>query len=481
MKTPIQYIDIIIVTFAMSLSLFLLSITVWGETIPEMYDLRTVNGNCFITSIKNQGDYGDCWSFSAVAAMESNLLKQGFGSQDLSELEIGYYASHTASPSRPGLEGDKTILVDYYDGTYLDAGGFPHYVTQLMANGYGVTTEKILPHPTSGKPPRSIDNIISYKDNQYTVRNIDWVSMKNMASVKSHIMKYGAADAGFEIYFDSKGNPDYYWNKDTNSYYLSDSGYQIANRCGNIGGHAVAIIGWNDNYSKNNFGGKRGIKPAQNGAWLCKNSWGTGSEYCEDGFFWISYEDASLSNSSVSFYEMTPVTKSNNDIYQYDGSLSETYLKSKHNKLSESNIFCSRKTETLHSVGFLQHSDNLSYAIQVYINPKAGTPTSGKRVMNKEITGTSTSSGYHVIPLPKRIRLKKKTHFAVVITLKSKSNKRFRIPIDDNMTLPYDEKRDYIRYVSRSKPGQSFLKDGSKWKDLSKSGHINLRIKAYTY
>lgn len=51
MKTPIQYIDIIIVTFTMSLSLFLLSIAVWGETIPEMYDLRTVNGNCFITSI----------------------------------------------------------------------------------------------------------------------------------------------------------------------------------------------------------------------------------------------------------------------------------------------------------------------------------------------------------------------------------------------------------------------------------------------
>ena len=101
MKTPIQYIDIIIVTFAMSLSLFLLSITVWGETIPEMYDLRTVNGNCFITSIKNQGDYGDCWSFSAVAAMESNLLKQGFGSQDLSELEIGYYVIIPGSSEPP--------------------------------------------------------------------------------------------------------------------------------------------------------------------------------------------------------------------------------------------------------------------------------------------------------------------------------------------------------------------------------------------
>ena len=476
----IQQINSIVILFSvMFLTFFLLGTTVNAETIPPRYDLRNINGSSFVTPVKDQTDYGDCWAFSAAAAMESNLLKQGYGVQDLSEFELAYYASHTATPARPGLEKDKTVLVDYYNGTYLDAGGLSHYVTQLMANGYGVTTEDILPHPVSGKPPRSIDNLITYHDNKYTISNIDWVSMKNRAAVKSHIMKYGAADAGFEIYLDSQDNPDFYWNKETNSYYLSNTGYNIAERLGNVGGHAIAIVGWDDNYSRNLFGGKRNAKPSEDGAWLCKNSWGTGSEYCEDGYFWISYEDASLSTSSVAFYEMAPVRNQNNNIYQYDGSLSATSLKARHRKVSTANIFTCKKAELLNSVGFLQRSSNLSYTIQIYIHPKNNNPTSGKKMLVKALSGSSMYEGYHIIPLPKSISMKKGDRFAVVITFRTKTKNKIKIPTDDNMSLPYDESRDDTKYISYSKKGQSYLKDGKKWKDLSKSGHTNLRIKAY--
>lgn len=41
-----------------------------------------------ITSIKNQGSSGTCWSFSGVGFLESELLKMGKGEHDLSEMYI---------------------------------------------------------------------------------------------------------------------------------------------------------------------------------------------------------------------------------------------------------------------------------------------------------------------------------------------------------------------------------------------------------
>lgn len=41
-----------------------------------------------VTSIKNQGNSGTCWSFSAVAFLESELIRMGKGEHDLSEMYI---------------------------------------------------------------------------------------------------------------------------------------------------------------------------------------------------------------------------------------------------------------------------------------------------------------------------------------------------------------------------------------------------------
>ena len=60
--------------------------------LPEKYDLRNVDGASFVTSVKNQGVYGDCWAFGTLSSLESNLLKTGKSANvDLSERHLDVY------------------------------------------------------------------------------------------------------------------------------------------------------------------------------------------------------------------------------------------------------------------------------------------------------------------------------------------------------------------------------------------------------
>ena len=98
------------------------------SSLPSSYDLRNVSGQSFVTSVKTQ-NFGDCWSFAASSAIESNLLKKGYGTYDLSEIQMSYFAYDDPIVSLPGLKGDKTRLLvdeDYsqFGGDYFTAGMF---------------------------------------------------------------------------------------------------------------------------------------------------------------------------------------------------------------------------------------------------------------------------------------------------------------------------------------------------------------------
>ena len=125
-------------------------------------------------------------------------------------------------------------------------------------------------------------------------------------------------------------------------------GYIGDTRISEIGKHAVTIVGWDDNYPKENF-----IKsnilcsdgtytmPKNNGAYLAVNSWGT--EWGNNGYFWISYESYGVENELNGFVS---VNASNKQItYEFEGE--EAYNKMKNNLLHRDSIITNDQNKTI--------------------------------------------------------------------------------------------------------------------------------------
>ena len=170
-------------------------------------------------------------------------------------------------------------------------GGNLYFASFTLARWFGIADEKIAPYEQaytghSLKPRDAYSHNVAHLENAY------WVPMDKTDEVKQMLMKYGSC--GISFYHD-----ELYLNNETGGYYQ---------RFRTIGNHSATLVGWDDNYSRDNFGGLVGIgtKPRKNGAWLVKNSYGT--DIGDDGYFWVSYEDKSIYTDDAVFFDIIIIT-----------------------------------------------------------------------------------------------------------------------------------------------------------------------------
>ena len=235
--------------------------------LPGKYDLRENN---LVTSVKNQGIPGPCWAFSALGACESNFLVQNFGKNlDLSEMHMAYFIYHDPKPERNFTSRIKS-------GT-LRLEGDMFMATAFLSRLCGATLEKNLRYSTQNlnslkqslrkKSPEDFKREIRLRDVYFLSLN----SQPDNITRKTLIMNHGAISISFY------SEPFAYHEINKFSTYFNNSHKTETN-------HEVLIIGWDDNFPRENFK----PKPSINGAWLIKNSWG--DLRGKNGCFWLSYE-----------------------------------------------------------------------------------------------------------------------------------------------------------------------------------------------
>ena len=450
------------------------------EAIPAAYPSQV--DQSFIDSMpanRNQNPYGTCWAFSSVGLAEFDLIHDGEADKtiDLSELSLAYFNYHTVVDPLGGTEGDYIRWNDGSNGKYINPkeqfcylqyGGSYQMSVRRFAQWYGPTTEAVLPY---SQAETSVTNGLSseyaYAKNAAYMTDAYFTNIKtNPELVKEQIMEHGGVGI---TYYDST-----YYHKTTSEdvSYVLDSYYVPVTKNLAYGGyHAVMIVGWDDNYSRENFGYTADARPASDGAWLVRNSWGASTPY-----FWISYCDPTISDSAVSFDFTADRPYDNN--YQLDGGMG-TYTV---NATTVANVFQIKAkdgvdSETLKAVSLsMVRAANVSYKIDVYKNIQISwNPKSGDLVSTT--TGSTLNAGVYTIPLEQEVELSAGDTFSVVVTTDKPA-----IDCEQAISVQEEGTQNYIynAAVQGYQTGtgyNSFIDSGS---GLQQNIYANVCIKAFT-
>ena len=445
------------------------------DDLPASYDSRTYG---YITPVRDQGDHNTCWTFGAAASCEAYMIKHGVHvgengaaadqSLNLSEYHLAYYTYADAYDAEGMLTGDKTyFLSSHANGSFLEAGGTGELVSYPLMRWTGLADESDIALMYSSANSGGLGSEHAYQDNVAHVTSVKHFFGSNVDEVKRHIMAYGAGSMGVRVSNASgtayhggvnTSNGTICWIQSAVAY--QDTGFYYAD-------HDVTVVGWDDDFAKENF--NQGYRPTSDGAWIVKNSWGTGTG--DDGYFYVSYEDSATCASYISFFAVEDVDNYDHN-YQYDGS--GNYYNSQEMTTGDSiaQVFTANGSETLEAVALALYGDNTDYTVQVYTGCAVDDPSSGTLAATQ--TGNFDYWGYQTIKLDDPVALTPGQRFAIVISF---SGSDINVAYD---TTIQEDTYYHVGLIHMTHPNTSYCKgvNDSGW--TNKSGDGNYRVKAFT-
>ncbi len=420
-----------------------------------------------VSPVRDQDPHGTCWAFSATASAESALLAQG-SHADLSEAQLINFFYNKKYDPLGNANGDETICKDA-EGV-LKIGGNSNYTIWSLASWTNGALEESLPYNDdtfqmieNGTVPQQYANDfnVAHLQDAYSFSYSGDATSK--ALLKEMVVKYGSVSCA---YFHDKECYD----EDTGAYFCKTQSYN----------HVVAIVGWNDNYDRNNFNSASGKKPNKKGAWLVRNSWGTnwgtdgdgdGIHSGKEGYFWLSYEDYSLIYSEDMFVFDFDITHKYQYNYQYDGSNGNSYYEMPKEYISGATYTVAGLTsdkERLDAVGIGLGTTNCSGTVSVYVNTPEDDPDDGEPVLTQSFT--TQYAGFNTIPLKNGPVLKKGDTYSVI----------FQFDHDYILFLDSSYNGNWIEFVADTSKDRTFdihpTYGYEDWSDLE----MTARIKAFT-
>ena len=453
----------------------------YAAELPSSFNSRDYG---FTTSVKDQMSTGTCWTFSGIANLETFLKRQRYGS-DLGNFDFSERHMEQAVVQNPNDLKNPGTFGRGFDSNgnpiekLINTGGSMLYTSAYYMRGSGPVDEADMPFENytfgtvNGKDTVLPENY-EPTANLYqkpSARVLDyWIVTQ--ANNNTPQKSFAAFEHNLKLITYVTGSVDVgiYMGDDTNSFNSANAAYYNSNSNFKTN-HAVLLVGWDDNYPKENF-----VKmPSRDGAWIIKNSWG--EKWGDGGYFYVSYDEKSI-------YAETTAVIAAEETLDYDNAyvldpLGWSAIRGikTSSQMDEISIFGKNiftKPEGIERLTEVTFGYNRATGYEIYVDPD-GTMESiedGTLVAS----GSLKASGYSTVKLEEPIYLNGDTFSIAVKYISTTYNNGMSIDVPI-------EAQSGIYSTANADPGTSYIStNGTDWTELSNEeyNYANCSIKAFT-
>ena len=403
--------------------------------LPEAFDLREQG---LVSAVKDQGTYGTCWAHAMISSLETNEIART-PDIDLSE----WHLSHYRFQYYPQHEED-----------YLHAGSFYWEPVQMMMNQLGPVSEADCPYG-SGIPDLTLTDEEIRKG--AVLESTDYFAYFSWQNDRYEYAPEGVKQAIYSGHCVAFSLQRSYlatecYDRENHSYYCSSAhSPELDERLNGetINGHAMCIVGWDDNFPASAFH----YTPPMDGAWLVKNSWGP--TWGDGGYVWISYAEDYVNNF---YYIETESAAAHDFFFSHDsGYLGAVFMNRNETdtEVHYANIFYPEEDCCITDVMLCSVDPEDIMEVTLY---------TGLQDLNDPTSGTASSvttvqlphPEYQTVPLQDAVPVRKGEPFSVTVRVSGRTG--VKIPcevVQDGMEIIKDKDGWFYGHCRGSSPTQA--------------------------